>query len=91
MSVYRLDPIDMDDLCWQVSTEKKPLWASAATPATARELAAIKTTELHAPTRLFAPIPLSPWLDERLATCTVDTSKGDIPVGTVIRADGSVV
>jgi hypothetical protein len=40
MSVYRLDPIDRDDLSWQASTEKKPLWASAATPATARELMA---------------------------------------------------
>jgi hypothetical protein len=30
----------------------------------------------------------SPWYDYRLTTCTLDTSKGKIPDGTVIRLDG---
>jgi hypothetical protein len=91
MGVYRLDPIDLNDPAWRRSSEKGPLWASALTPGKARILAANKTPEILEPNPRGTFGSFSPWLHEHLATCVLDTCKGQIPDGTVKRADGSVV
>jgi hypothetical protein len=92
MGVYRLDAIDPYDPAWHRSSEKGPLWASALTSGKARILVAQKTREYAKPNPRGARKPSSsPWLHDHLATCELDVSLGQIPDGTVKRADGSVV
>jgi hypothetical protein len=88
MPVYRLDPINLNDPKWRTSTEDTSLWASAAHEGAARDLVAMKTTAVSSPSERHAWLTQSPWYDYRLTTCTLDTSKGQIPDGTVIRVDG---
>jgi len=88
---YRLDPIDPNDPAWRRSSEKGALWVCALTPGKARILVANKTPEFLEPNPRGTFGTFSPWLHEHLATCVLDTSKGQIPDSTVKRADGSVV
>jgi hypothetical protein len=91
MGVYRLDPIDPNDPAWRRSSEKGALWVCALTPGKARILVANRTPEFLEPNPRGTFGSFSPWLHEHLATCVLDTSKGQIPDGTVKRADGSEV
>ena len=89
MNIYRLAPINEKHPTWRLSTEKESVWASAPTPAEARELVAAKTRaggQVAA-----APTPYSPWLDEALASCVLEPSMTHVRAGTVVRADGSMV
>jgi hypothetical protein len=90
MSVYRLDPIKLGDLRWQASTVKECLWAAAATPDRAREIVAARTAVVIAiaPSGQSAPTLQSPWLDDAITTCVLETSRNDVPDGAVIAADG---
>jgi hypothetical protein len=36
MSVYRLDPINLNDPSWELSSVKEAVWAAAQTPTAAR-------------------------------------------------------
>jgi hypothetical protein len=92
MSVYRLDPIAhrLVDPNWQASTIKELVFASAETPDAARELVAQKTMSFSSPGK-FAPKLQSPWLLGALTTCVWEPSKNDLPIGAVVRMDGSVV
>ena len=83
--------VDPNDPAWRRSSEKGALWVCALTPGKARILVANKTPEFLEPNPRGAFGTFSPWLHEHLATCVLDTSKGQIPDSTVKRADGSVV
>ena len=48
MSIYRLDPIDVNHPSWELSIEKDTLWVGAPTPNAARELVASRTTQAAA-------------------------------------------
>ena len=91
MSVYRLSPISttLGRRRWRTSRVNDVVWVLAETSGKARERVASATVEFSRPTRRFAPIIVqSPWLDEALALCVLDTSKTDVPDGVVITAHG---
>jgi hypothetical protein len=90
MSVYRLSPISttLGGRRWRTSCVSDVVWILAETPGEARERVASATVEFSRPTGRFAPMVQSPWLDETLALCVLDTSKTDVPYGVVIAADG---
>jgi hypothetical protein len=92
VSIFRLDPIltGQNDPKWESSHIKEVVWARATTPAKAREVVAIKTLTVI-PRRSDDLTLLSPWCDDRLATCVLDTARTDILAGAVIRADGKPV
>src|SRR5437763_10913632 len=48
-------------------------------------LVALKTTAPSTPPHRYAPLPQSPWYDYGLTACALDTSKGHLPDGVVIR------
>jgi len=85
MSVYRLDPINLADPSWELSSVKEAVWAGAKTPTEARDLVALKT--LCATQRQMGsrkPIPASPWHDDKVTSCVLYPEKKDIPEGTVM-------
>jgi hypothetical protein len=92
MSAYRLDPIPTgrNDPRWERSEIQELIWAGAATPEEARELVALRTMTSPQP-RGYAKILLSPWYDDRLATCVLDAARADLPDGVVIKANGNPV
>lgn len=90
MGVYRLDPMNLADPRWQASSVKEMVWAGADSPDKARELVASKTLKATAVVP-HAPILMSPWFDDQLATCVWEPSKNDVPKGTVVTADGKQV
>jgi hypothetical protein len=65
------------------------VWAGAPTPEKARELVDRKTLTFTPaqPPRL---IVYSPWLDNQLTTCDLDTAR-TVSEGEVIRANGKPV
>jgi hypothetical protein len=86
MTVFRLDPFPhrLTDPRWQASTVTELIFVGATTDQEARALAAQRT--------LTAAVGLqSPWLDDHLTSCVIETSKTDVPVGTVITADGQLI
>ena len=85
MKVYRLSPIATDDASWKYSVEKEHVWASAATPAEARELVAAKSGF----STLAEPGAVSPWNDERVTSCVEEPTLTYPGAGQVIREDGS--
>lgn len=87
MSTYRLDPINLIDRRWQASSIKETVWAGADNPNEARQIVAAKTL-VAIRADLGAPKPLSPWLDDHLSMCALETSRTDIPKGTLITAPG---
>jgi hypothetical protein len=92
VTAYRLDPIPTgrNDPRWEASHLQELVWAGATSPEDARKLVALKTLTFT-PTHPGRPILLSPWYDDKLATCVLDTGKVDVPEGVVIRGDGSPV
>ncbi len=90
MAAYRLDPINLTDPRWQASSVTEMVWAGADSPDKARELVASKTLKSTA-VRPGAPMLISPWYDDQLATCVWEPSKKDVPKGTVVTADGKQV
>jgi hypothetical protein len=90
MSVYRLEAISrgQKDPRWARSHVKGMVWAGAATPEDARKLVALKTLT-YTPPRADRLIVHSPWYDDRLVTCVLDTTRNDVPDGRVIQGDGT--
>ena len=89
MSVYRLDPINLTDRSWELSSVKEAVWAGAQTPTAARDLVALKSLHsIRKPLSDFQPIPNSPWLNDKLTSCVLYTDKKDIPDGTVMTLLG---
>ncbi len=87
MSVYRLDPIDPGQASWSYSMEKDTVWACAATPEAARELASVRSGfESAAPKDVS-----SPWKDPRIVSCTLEPTMTYPDPGQVMREDGSLV
>jgi hypothetical protein len=92
MSVYRLEAISRGrkDPRWARSHVKGMVWAGAATPEAARKLVALKTST-YAPPHADRLVIHSPWYDDRLATCVLDTARTDVPEGMVLRGDGTPI
>ena len=87
MNIYRLDPIDPAHASWRHSTENEVVWACAPNPASARALVASKTrTKSH-----DHDLPESPWEDQKLTSCTLDSTMSLLDAGAVVRQDGSSV
>jgi len=88
MSVYRLDPINLTDPSWELSSVKEAVWAAAATDSAARELVSHKT--IHSMRKLpdFQPIPNSPWLNDKVTSCVLYPGKKDIQEGNVMTLQG---
>jgi hypothetical protein len=74
MSVYRLDPINLNDPCWQASSVKELLFVGANNDKEAREFAAQQTTAMVSPARFAAKLH-SPWLDAKITSCVLESSK----------------
>jgi hypothetical protein len=89
MNTYRLDPIPstFGDPSWHRSSVREPVWVKAASPDAAREKVALATLNT-APRVLGAPITFSPWYNDTLVICVLDTSRTDVPEDAIIRADG---
>jgi hypothetical protein len=93
MLTYRLDPINPSDPQWDaLSTIKQMVWVSAPHGGKARDLVAGKTAKLT-PTTRYAPkqVAQSPWLDDKMATCVLDTAKAGVPEGAVMLANGQTL
>jgi hypothetical protein len=89
MSVYRLDPINLIDPSWDLSSIKEAVWAGAKTPTAARDLVALKALRAtQRPMGSPKPIPASPWYDDKLTSCVLYPDKKDIPEGTVMTLQG---
>jgi hypothetical protein len=88
MQAYRLDPIDPKDPRWLASSIKERVWTMAHSDGEARNMVAAKTAIAAKPTERYAVIRRSPWLDDKLALCVLDTSRKDVPEGAVITANG---
>lgn len=87
MSVYRLDPISLNDPCWQASSVKELLFVGARSDKEARQFAAGKTMAMVTAAR-FASKLHSPWLDSEITSCVLKSSKNDVPEGQVVTARG---
>jgi hypothetical protein len=87
LSVYRLDPINFTDPCWQASSVKELLFVGANNDNAAREFAAQKTTMMVPRARFPAKLH-SPWLDAKITSCGLETSKHDVAEGQVVTASG---
>ena len=90
MSVYRLDPINLADPSWELSSVKEAVWAGAQTPAEARDLVALKAVcAMQRPMGSPKPAPASPWHEDKVTSCVLYPDKKDIPEGTVMTLLGS--
>ena len=88
MSVYRLDPINLSDQSWEMSSIKEAVWAGAPTDIAARDLVALKTIASH---EVAADHPLktmSPWYNDKVTSCVLYPDKKDIPEGTAMTLFG---
>lgn len=90
MSVFRLDPIEPNDASWALSTVCETVWTKANDPWTARQLVAARALQSMRSQPDQAP-PLSPWQNDYLTTCVIETSRISVPNGKVVRADGSEI
>jgi hypothetical protein len=89
MSVYRLDPINLADPSWELSSVKEAVWAGAHTPTEARDLVALKALCVtQRPMGSHRPVPASPWHDDKVTSCVLYPDKKDIPEGTVMTLQG---
>jgi hypothetical protein len=91
MNIYRLDPIDPNHLSWPLSAEMETVWACAPTETAARDLVADKTRQGMRVATGDCPLPKSPWQDAAVTSCVWEPSMTHVSVGTVVRADGSLV
>lgn len=91
MKVYRLNPIRLNNRRWELSFIKESVWVSAVTPNKAREIVGVKTLVVNVPDNRFRPKLQSPWLDDFLASCVLDTSRNNLPPGDVITANGQPI
>lgn len=87
MKVYRFSPLATDDPSWKFSVENNHVWPGALSLADARELVADKTGFA----KLAEPSAVSPWKDERVASCTEEPTMNCPGPGEVIRENGSRV
>jgi hypothetical protein len=85
MRVYRLDPIYLDDPCWQASSVTEPVWVAAATAARARQLVAEQTSP-QAGWNPGARPNASPWLSDILTSCVLEPWPTDASAGTLMVA-----
>jgi hypothetical protein len=88
VSVYRLEPLNLNNPQWRLASYLKVVWVSADTSGDARSIAAAKTMVSREGVS-FAPKLASPWLEETLSTCVLDTAKGDLPKGAAVTEDGA--
>ena len=87
MSIFRLDPTDLNNERWQVSELKEPLFVRADNPTEARDLVARKTMKAQT-VRPGEVLRISPWLDRRVASCVLEPAD-DVPEGVVEDATGN--
>jgi hypothetical protein len=92
MPVFRLAPIDIraSDEKWQASTLKEPLWVEARDDLAARHLveaATLTMVDVRPGRRLL----FSPWLDDVVTSCWVDTDATTPPVGHLATASGRMI
>jgi hypothetical protein len=88
MSVYRLDPINPTDPDWrELSTHVETLWVAAPNDGRARDIAANKTLVLVARTPLRTK-RFSPWLEAKMAHCSLDSSRPEMKDGEVATSSG---
>jgi hypothetical protein len=89
MNTYRLDPIPstLSNPRWQRSSVRECVWVAAETPNEARKKVALATIEFT-PVVPGAPLLHSPWYDDALVICVMDTSRTDVPDDAVMTADG---
>jgi hypothetical protein len=89
MNVYRLDPIPstLSNPKWHQVRARESLWVQAESPDEARKKVALATLE-YTPVVPGVAKPPSPWYDEGLALCVMDTSRADVPEGVVIKGNG---
>ena len=90
MNVYRLDPIILNDPCWQASSIKELLFVGASNDKEAREFAAQKTMAMVTRPRFAAKLH-SPWLDGKITSCVLESSKHDVAEGQVVTAGGQPI
>lgn len=83
MPIYRLDPVDWNSPRWDAATVREQLWVAADNPNRARAIAARKTRRQR-----WRRLSASPWQDGRVTSCVVDASKGPLPDGRVVDANG---
>ena len=89
MSVYRLDPINLTDPSWELSSVKEAVWAGAQTPMAARDLVALKALRaMQRPLGSPKPIPASPCYEDKVTSCILYPEKKDIPEGTAMTLQG---
>jgi hypothetical protein len=89
MKTYRLDPIPstVSNARWQKSSVRECVWVTAENPNEARKKVALATLQFtHV--EPGAPILYSPWYDDALAMCVMDTSRTDVREDAVITANG---
>jgi len=89
MNVYRLDPINLDDPSWNLSTVKEVVWAAADTPNDARALVAIKTVKaIRVTPGTHGAKLISPWHIDTITSCVWDTTRTGLKDGEVVTASG---
>jgi hypothetical protein len=87
--VFRLDPIDPNNPVWaELSTISHAVLTRADSAGKARQVVANKTVVGRTPKEPHAPIPRSPWLDDKLSLCVMQTNEHDIAEGAVVGLDG---
>jgi hypothetical protein len=92
MPIYRLDPILPLHVRWaRLSSISEAVWTSADTATKARENVAAKTAISFKPAAGHAPLERSPWLDDLLCTCVVETDSIEVPKGSVVTITGRPV
>ena len=87
VNIYRLAPIDARHSSWRHCEERDTVWACARTPQRARDLVTAKTG-FAAPD---ANEIKSPWQDETVTSCVLDSTMSLMDADTVVRQDGSLV
>lgn len=89
MHIYRLDPVFPLDARWaQLSSISEAVWTGADNASEARENVAAKTAIPDKPATAHAPLEASPWLNDLLCTCVMETDSIEVPKGSVVTATG---
>jgi hypothetical protein len=92
MQIYRLDPILPLDARWaRLSSISEAVWTGADTASRARENVAAETAISFEPVAGHAQLERSPWLNDRLSTCVIETDSIEVPKGSVVTTTGAPV
>jgi hypothetical protein len=89
MTVFYLEPSEINDPSWQASSLKEGCWTEASTEAMARHQVECATFAM-VPAQSGTEVVLSPWVQPQLANCRVDNSR-QIPSGQVLSNTGKII